>query len=176
MLSHRASTFAYLLDIEPPEAGQLYQLKSTSINWCPKTNLRDLYKRQNIILPVPPSPPEDAAVRFLSSENAVLSFYGDRIMPYLVNTPLFRGWFYDVVIILEISWAAFCLWRSKTSRAEGTELVVLALGCGVWLHQAGLFFFSGAALFRYLLPTVLTCVVMTLFIVYKYERKWAAFG
>jgi len=53
--------------------------------------------------------------------------------------------------------------------------LIVALGCGAFLHQGLLFFVSPAALFRYLYPSVLTCLVMlilTLTSVKAVERKF----
>ena len=45
---------------------------------------------------------------------------------------------------------------------DGDDILIVALGFAVLLHQGILFVAAPGAFFRYLYPTVLTCLVMTL--------------
>jgi len=133
-LQHRLASFIYLLGIEQPLSYQLYQLDTD--------------------LTMHAAYPLLTNVNIGNPDNATIAYYRKSVIPALETTPMFRGYAYDLVIILEIGLA---LWR----RSPRDRLIV-AIGCGALLHQSLLFFVSPAALFRYLYPSILTCLVMTI--------------
>jgi len=127
-LQHRAATLIALLGIDEPQPYQLYQ---------PNTDEFGAHWHHL-----------SAADHIKNPHNAVLNFYRGAIMPALLNTPAFRGFSYDIVL-LGLMLAA--LIRRRGPR----DAVILALGLGALLHQAALLMVSPAALFRYLYPSVL---------------------
>jgi len=130
-LRHRVATFRALLDLDLPADYQLYQPDTDPhlTTQFPRLDGMDL------------SNPDHPAIRF----------YRERLMPWLIGGPLFRGYFYDGVIVLQLLLALH--------RRRNTEL---ALGTGALLHQGVLFLASPAALFRYFYPSVLVAIAMTL--------------
>ena len=139
-LEHRAATFAALLGLEPPQDYQLYQPNTdeTGARWHHLT----------------------AAQHIKNPHNALLTFYRGSLMPALLPSPIFRGYAYDLAILLEIGLALF-------RRRGPHDAVILALGSGALLHQAALLFASPAALFRYLYPSVLMLLAMTILTIAK---------
>lgn len=134
-LQHRFATFTYLIGIEEPMPYQLYQLDTDS-------NMHGVY-------------PNLAEIDLSNPDNAAVSFYRQEIVPALGETPMFRGYAYDLVILFGM---ALALYRRRPLQ----DRLIVALGCGALLHQWLLFFASPAALFRYLYPSVLTCLVIVL--------------
>ena len=134
-LQHRFDSFTYLLGIEDPLSWQLYQLDTDVTMHAAYPLLTD--------------------VNISNPDNAALAYYRKSVIPALESTPMFRGYAYDLVFLLEIGLA---LWRRRSMQ----DRLIIALGCGVVLHQSLLFFVSPAALFRYLYPTILICLVMTI--------------
>jgi hypothetical protein len=147
-LQHRFATFVSLIDIEDPAPFQLFQLDT------------DLAMHNTY--------PRLADINLSNPNNAAVSYYRQTVIPALQDTPMFRGYAYDLVIILLIGLALY-------RRRRLQDPLIVALGCGAFLHQGLLFFVSPAALFRYLYPSVLTCLVMlilTLTSVKAVERKF----
>lgn len=134
-LEHRAAAFADLLGIEPPQDYQLYQPNTdeTGARWHHLT----------------------AAQHIKNPHNALLTFYRTSLMPALLPSPIFRGYAYDLAILLEMGLALF-------RRRGSQDTIILALGSGTLLHQSALFFASPAALFRYLYPSVLILLAMSI--------------
>jgi len=134
-LRHRLATFLCLLGIEAPQPYQLYQ---------PDTDLFGAHWHKLT---------DDMHIG--NPDNAVLDFYRHRLMPTLLETPMFRGYAYDIALLAMILLA---LLRRRGAR----DAVIVALGSGALLHQAALFVASPAALFRYLYPSVLITLAILL--------------
>jgi hypothetical protein len=133
-LRHRLATFKALIDIDPPEDHQLYQLNT------------DGRMKQQF--------PALAGMNLANPDSAAMRLYRGKIMPVLARGSVFRGYAYDLLILLELALAAL-RWRRS-------DRLILALGAGALMHQAVLLLVSPAALFRYLYPSVLCTLVMTL--------------
>jgi hypothetical protein len=132
-LQHRFASFTYLIGIEDPLTFQLFQLDT------------DLTMHHSY--------PHLADINLRNPDNAAVNAYRRTIIPALRDTLIFRGYAYDLVILLGIGLALY-------RRRKLQDQLIVALGSGALLHQAVLFFASPAALFRYLYPTVLTCLVI----------------
>ena len=91
-----------------------------------------------------------------------LSLYRDDVMPVLLNTFVFRGYAYDVIGLIALLWTLGRVWKPGNDPVNGVDQLIIALTAAAALHQIALFFFSPAALFRYLTPTVLSCVTIVL--------------
>jgi len=133
-LLHRLAAFSELLGIDDPAEYQLYQANTDAgaAKWHA----------------LPPS------MHVENPDNAVLALYRQSIMPVLLPTPVFRGYAYDILLLVLMGLAL-------ARRRGAPDAVILALGAGALLHQAALFLASPAALFRYLYPSVLLVVAMT---------------
>lgn len=132
-LQHRIATFVDLLGIEEPQPYQLYQPDTDEFgaHWHHLT----------------------AADHIKNPHNAVLTLYRGHLMPALLDTPVFRGYAYDIALL---ALGLLALIRRRGPR----DAVIAALGAGALLHQAALLTVSPAALFRYLYPSVLITLVM----------------
>ena len=141
-LRHRLATFVYLLDIVQPNPSELYQRHTdpNAIKYCP-----------------------DARGDNLSDPHAPgLSLYRDDVMPVLLNTFVFRGYAYDVIGLIALLWTLRRIWRPGSDPVNSVDQLIIAIIVAAILHQIALFFFSPGAHFRYLIPTVLSCVVIVL--------------
>jgi hypothetical protein len=132
-LQHRFASFTYLIGIEQPLTFQLFQLDT------------DLTMHKSY--------PRLAEINLSNPDNAAVTYYRQTLIPALQDTPIFRGYAYDLVILSGIGLALY-------RRRKLQDPLIVALGSGALLHQALLFFAAPAALFRYLYPSVLTCLVI----------------
>jgi hypothetical protein len=142
-LDHRTALSAYLLDIEPPPKWELYFpiTDPNYLKWCPALVGMDT---QDQVSPL-------------------RSLVRGRIMPAFLGTPIYRGYFYSLAILMELSWSAIRLWRRRgIPWTDRLDALIVILGTGSALDQAVLFSLAPGAHFRYLLPIVLTSLIMTL--------------
>jgi len=141
-LRHRLATFVHLLDIAQPHPGELYQ-GHTDPNW-------DTYC-------------SDKREKNLDDPQAIgLSVYRDDVMPVLLKTLVFRGYAYDVIGLIALLWTLGRVCKTGSDPVNGVDQLIIAIAAASALHQIALFFFSPAAHFRYLIPTVLSCFVIVL--------------
>lgn len=146
-LQHRLATFGYLLDIEPAEPVQLWQ-------FAPEPHAEQWY-------------PAVRGMHAMGPYNRFLVFLRDKVMPPLLATPIYRGWFYELAILLGMALATRRLMLCRTPN-ERVDMLILALSTGTLLRDGALFFLSPEATLRYLFPTILCCVIMALLSAWQY--------
>ena len=154
-MRHRLATFAYLLGIAQPNQTEVYQ-RHTDPNWstfCSDKTEENLDDPQTI----------------------GLSVYRDDVMPLLLNTFVFRGYAYDVIGLIALLWTLKRVWKPSNDPVNRVDQLIIAITAAAVLHQIVLFFFSPAAHFRYLTPTVLSCVVIVLLLISR-RRASKHFG
>lgn len=148
-MRHRMATFIYLLDIAQPNPSELYQghTDSNAAKYCQARKAQHL---------------DDPGT-------AALSLYRDDVMPELLKTYMFRGYAYDVVGLMLLLWTMQRVYRSGAVRNVDQLIITIVLMVG--LHQIALFFFAPSAFFRYLTPTVVSCLVMILLLVSRRDSN-----
>jgi hypothetical protein len=142
-LEHRTRAFLHLVDLVEPFPYQLYQLKTDTAYRRYWPNYRELNLEPRT--------------------GSLLRGYREHVAPLLGKTPLYRGYFYDTMVLAMLVLAGRGLWNRKarlTSSERRCLTFVVVIGVGVAAHQAVLFFTSPAAHFRYLFPSVLSSLVM----------------
>jgi hypothetical protein len=82
-------------------------------------------------------------------------------MPFFIPSIIFKGWTYDIVMLLVLIGT---VWRLRSEVADRADVLIFGLGIGAIAHQVAFFIVSPTSAFRYLLPTVLTCLLQLLMI------------